>query len=611
MTLAFSPEQLLAALRGAPGRPPFPTRADRRVWAALRDGRLGQQALVLASAALAEPTPPIRATDYLAFARDGAREPFGTPSEARRARLMLMALGECLEGEGRFLDALLDEAWAICEQSTWVIPAHSGEFPHQLPPPEQRLIDLFSAITALTLAEIDYLLGDALHPALRARIRREVSLRSTAPFLARDDFHWLGTPARPINNWMAVCAGCTAAAALYLEQDDERLVAVLAKAVAGLDRYLASFGADGACAEGPDYWEFGFFHFVVFAHLLAERTEGRVDLLADPRVQAIAAFPAAVELSPGRFVTFSDAIHGRVPLPALLHFLAARLDLPALAALDPVPPEWRALTERHPAARLRDLFWYPAEAPPAVARPVLSYLPSVQWLVARTEPTDPNGLVLAVKGGNNGEPHNQNDVGAFIVHWRGEQMVADLGAGRYVRDYFDPARRYTFLTNRSLGHSVPLANRVEQRAGAAYAAGAVRRLELPEGDGLELDLAGAYPPEAGLQALRRTVLLRRAPVSGVVELVDHVVFAHGPGQFASVLVSFLPADPILPGLIVLSGVAGRLLIRYDAEQLEPVIERLPNVELKRSPSRDVTRIVLVLKKPTHEAEVRIILEPIE
>ncbi|NJM07484.1 hypothetical protein HC891_16845 [Candidatus Gracilibacteria bacterium] len=337
---------------------------------------------------------------------------------------------------------------------------------------------------------------------------------------------------------------------------------------------------------------------------------GAIDLFSDSRVAAIAAFPIATELSPGRFVTFSDAIHGRVPQPSLLHFLAARLDLPGLAALDPMMPEQRMLSERHPATRLRDLFWYPPDAPPVVARAAVSYLPSIQWLVARADPADADGLVLAVKGGTNAEPHNQNDIGTFMVHWRGESLLTDLGAGRYVRDYFDPVRRYTFLTNRSSGHNVPLVNGVEQGAGEAFAARDVRQLELPDGAGLALELSAAYPPEAGLHSLRRSVLLRAHPAPGRVELRDQVRFTKD-GECASVLISFAEATVIARGLIALNGATGRLLLRYDAYLLTAAIERVPGVELKRSASRDVTRITLALRQPAPEAELYITVEPLQ
>ena len=62
------------------------------------------------------------------------------------------------------------------------------------------------------------------------------------------------------------------------------------------------------------------------------------------------------------------------------------------------------------------------------------------WMVARQAPEDPGALVLATKGGHNGELHNQNDVGNVIVHVETESVISDIGRGRYTKAYFGPER---------------------------------------------------------------------------------------------------------------------------------------------------------------------------
>jgi hypothetical protein len=602
---------LAAILRETRGCAPFPTCDERAAWEQLRDQSVSRQIIEQAEQALREPTPVITASHYLAYFRDGEREAYGVPADRRRERLSLLTLAECLEAQGRFLDAIIDEVWAICEQSSWIIPAHARDYPHQLADPIIPIIDLFSAVTAFTLAETDYLLGDALHPAVRVRIRHEVARRSTEAFLARDDYPWLGNHGEHIHNWLPVCAGATACAALYLEQDTERLAAAVEKAIDGMQRYLDSFGADGACIEGVGYWETGFFYFTAFAHLLYERTAGRIDLFDNPQAQRIAAFPAQVALSPGQFVTFSDMSLGRRPQSALLHFLAWRYDLPALAALDNGSPHQRTLTRRHPPEKLRDLFWYPVDVQPAYVTPALSaYLPNAQWLIARVAPSDPDGLVLAAKGGHNDEPHNHNDIGSFIVHWRGESLIADLGAGRYVRDYFHDEQRYTFLQTRSRGHSVPLVNECEQQAGASFRATDIRHIVQTTSDTIEMHLSQAYPASADLSCLRRRITLYRSGEHGYVELSDQVTFRTLPGMLESALISFAPATEPQPGIILIHGTHGKLLITYNVEQLQAEIERISGVEFKRSVAQDVTRISVRLRRLAGGAKVTLRLTPL-
>ena len=90
----------------------------------------------------------------------------------RRAMLTDLCIGECLINQGRFLDPILDVAWAICEESSWAYPAHQFD----LTDIHRPYVDLGAAMTALDLAEMDALVGSALDPALHKRIHDELTM---------------------------------------------------------------------------------------------------------------------------------------------------------------------------------------------------------------------------------------------------------------------------------------------------------------------------------------------------------------------------------------------------------------------------------------------------
>jgi hypothetical protein len=93
-------------------------------------------------------------------------------------------------------------------------------------------------------------------------------------------------------------------------------------------------------------------------------------------------------------------------------------------------------------------------------------------------------------------------------------------------------------------------NETEQAAGAEYAATVVDRSESDDRDSITYDLAGAYPDEAGLDALHRTVELDRAAER--VDVTDEVTFAEdAPGDdWTSILVSWQPIEEASGGLVV-------------------------------------------------------------
>ncbi len=98
------------------------------------------------------------------------------------------------------------------------------------------------------------------------------------------------------------------------------------------------------------------------------------------------------------------------------------------------------------------------------------------------------GLYVAAKGGHNGESHNHNDIGNFIVYADGEPEIIDVGNCVYTAKTFG-AERYELMNTRSSNHNVPLIGGMEQVCGRQHAAKDVRADE----NGVRMDIAGAYP----------------------------------------------------------------------------------------------------------------------
>lgn len=600
----YDPVMVDYALREETAPPPFPPASDRSAWNAIRDAIGAEQVgavLAAAETAAKQPVPPLSATLFLEFFRSGSRHEYEAPWFRRREMMGELAIAECLENQGRFLDPLLDVVWAICEESSWELPAHHQD----LPDVEYPTLGLFSALTATQLAEVVLLLGERLPPLVEERIRREVDQRILTPYLTRHDFWWLHhVPDNTTCNWTAVCSGNVIATAIYLERDRSRLAEIIARAAHSLDDYLETFDSEGGSTEGPWYWGFGFGNYVLAGQLLSQRTNGRLDFFAPDLVRKIAQFPLHTMLSPNIFVNFSDCDPDiTLPVP-LLVFLGQhyRLDsLMTLANMQHTKPPHAQYGEL--SWRLRALVWRPDPAFGEQAIPARhDWFPDMQWMIARFDPADPDALVLAVKGGHNKEMHNQNDVGTLIVHHHQTSVVADIGRGRYTRKYF-AAGRYEYFVNTSLGHSLPVPNGCAQLPGEEFAASVLAHRADDSCDVLCLELKNAYPPAADLASLVRTATLHRDTDVGWVELVDEVTFESGPGTFESVLTSFGRAE-IGPDAVRLRDGSASLSIHYDPAVVVARAEVVHDVDLATGP-RDVTRVVFALPAPAKTARVRL------
>ena len=151
---------------------PYPVYTSRSGWDSI-PGTIRENVIKEAESQIGKPYEFLPLTEYLGFVRDGNRTRFEKIYFGRRTRLLQALTAECMEGKGRFTDDILNGVWAICEESSWCLPAHIGQ-PKGVPDEGQPVLDLFAAETAALLAFTDYLFGNELansSPLLEKRLR--------------------------------------------------------------------------------------------------------------------------------------------------------------------------------------------------------------------------------------------------------------------------------------------------------------------------------------------------------------------------------------------------------------------------------------------------------
>jgi hypothetical protein len=586
---------------------PFPTAAERQPWGGLSD-TLRRHLIASAEQLLNHAWPALPATLYMDFARTGERKNYEGPYFSRRGALASLVLAECAEGKARFLDDVANGIWAICEETSWVIPAHNPGFAgdRSLPDFADHSIELFSAETGTLLAWTQYLLRpqlDAISPTVSARLRREVKLRILDPFFARGDFWWMGGGPGRLNNWSPWCCSTCLAAFLLLEEDAARRAAAAAKVMQILDRWLAWYHPDGGCDEGPSYWTVAGGALFDCLELLSWATDAKINVYDQPLIQEIGRYIYRVHISGDYYVNFADC-PAKVHLPAgLVYRYGRRIGDEHMAALGAHCHQGHG--GHHPSRSLLralpDLFHtegIEAPAQPPFVRDV--WLPGTQIMVAREREGSDRGFYLAAKGGHNDESHNHNDVGHFIVYYDGQPVLIDVGVGTYTRQTFSD-QRYDIWTMQSAYHNLPTVNGVQQQAGEQFRATDLSCRRDDSAAELTLDIAKAYPPEAGVKSWRRTCRLVRGERTGVV-IVDDFTLARPTRDIALSLLT--PCEPSvkMAGELALSLPASGLALRlaYDAAVLEAVVETIPldDPSLQRAWGDRLYRIVLKAKTAT-------------
>ena len=494
----FDAHPLEPLLIGAPVRL-FPTFDDRAAWEGIAPADRAD-VLALADRYRAVPYPLCAATQFMAFVRDGSRIAYEDPYFLRRRKLIAALLDCCVNGNTDGLDQVIDGLWCVCEETSWVISAHNGG-PEPLPDPENPVIDLFAAQTAMILSLIcDMLAGqlDAATPLLRRRIGREIRHRVLTPFMTRDDYWWMGFTRRDLCNWTPWIVSNVLTAACVWSESASELAALTDRALRMVDRWLDVVPEDGGCDEGAGYWNMAGGALLDCLTLLERMTDGRASFWDVPKVRAVLSFPQKAELANGWFVNFADCDARPMLSGERLQTAGERFGDESLRIMGVAyrgTPSDQIADVPHLTRLLMRLFHPAADTPVRVGGHRDVWLPDLQLRVY-----EKSGLLLCCKGGHNGESHNHNDVGSFILYADGRPAIVDAGNMVYTAKTFSGGR-YTLWNTRSAYHNVPMIGDREQQPGPEHAARGVHATP----DGLRLDMAAAYDPGAGVLRLKRAM----------------------------------------------------------------------------------------------------------
>ena len=595
---------------------PFPKASERQAWKSIPQN-IRRTYINLGNEFLDKPVPSLPATLYLEYQRIGNRSNFQNIWFERRKMLHCLVLAECMEGKGRFLDAIANVIWAICEESSWTWPAHVGAQKEgvDLPDTTEPIVALFSAQTANSLAWTNYLLKrelDTVSKQLSRRIEREIDSRILTPYLQRNNFGWMGFNRRPDgrgpNNWNPWINSNVLTAALLIEKDQGRRVELAHKVLRCLDNFLAPYPSDGSCDEGPSYWGHAGASLFDNLELLYSVTNGRFDVYDEPIIKEIGRFIYRVHIAEDYFVNIGDC-DGRFDIYRELVFRYGKrindASMQALAAYN-LTDEDVAGTEK--AARSLGRMLYSIfdasklltikKSLPPLSGDVWLGDEDMQLMVARDKDGSLQGLYVACWAGHNGQSHNHNDVGNFIIYANGRPFIIDIGKPEYTKQTFSSGR-YELKAMQSAYHNLPTINGVMQKEGRQYAAEDVAYETAEDFAQLKMNIAPAYPNEAGINSWLRTVRLNRGTDLQVVDSFD---LKEKSKEIVQNLITPCEIVRDEPGQMVIRDPKEELemVIRYDSQKLslesEPIDlndERISNVWGKR-----LYRIMLKPKSAT-------------
>ena len=472
--------------------------------------------------------PILTASLYREYVVNGNRTHYQTPYFRRRSMALTLAMAEAYEKKGRFSEKLMDAVWAILEETSWVIPAHLYNTPlyteFGIPAvygDRMHGIDLFAASTGAVLATVYHFAGDALDkvtPVVTERLLYETHHRLILPYL-HCVFGWTGERGNRPNNWNPWIHSNLLLVTALTEKDSYLRTHMTDKCMRLLDNFVADYPADGGCDEGPSYFGVAGASYFDCLELLYDMTGGKVNVFDHPLVRAIGEYEVKFNIAGKRFINFADC-------PPTCHMDGAMLSRfgrrTGSRILEEFGREQSAIGSVESDGQLyRGIYnYFTPEVRECRERVAATrvWFPDLKVMAAREHEDPEKGMFVAMKGGNNNESHNHNDIGNVIVYHDGNPVLVDTGAGTYTKKTFSP-QRYELWYMQSSYHNLPDIGGVAEKNGAAFRS---KNEVYHEGTGgVKMELCDAYPKDAGILSYTRETVL----AGGVVTVTDTLSLA--------------------------------------------------------------------------------------
>ncbi len=371
------------------------------------------------------------------------------------------------------------------------------------------------------------------------------------------------------------------------------------------DQYINGLGEDGGCDEGPGYWFAAGAAVFDVLNELADATGGKVNIYSEPFTQKMASYIYKAHIAGPYFIDVADAHPEIIPDGIMIYRYGKAVNDAKMAAFGSYSFHQlqKDVVTYGPFQRTRSLYNMfavkdiSADHQPYTETPDV-WLSDVEMMVSRTD----NGLFVSSHAGHNGESHNHNDVGDFMVYADGYPVIIDVGAGTYTKKTFG-GERYTLWFNNSAYHNVPLLNGVQQSAGKQFTATNVKYNLSKSAAGLMMNLQDAYPKTAGISNLQRNIIVNKG---GKIEIIDNIKSTSAVNKVDQFFMTVCPVDISNPGTLLFTLPNQKnIILNYDAALWDVKKEK---VELGTPEdqgikgnwhNKDIFRIVLSGKKPSN------------
>lgn len=558
----------------------YPPYSDRKAWDRIPE-KVKEVYVQKAEGLLDYSWPAIPACRYLDFVQNGNRTAMQNLHIERREAFRALVIAELLEGEGRFLNQIINGVWVYCEQTYWGLSAHLSiqKRGGGLPDINDPTIDLGVGFISGDLAWTLYFFKeefDKVHPLISERLLQEINEKVLQPYYTRNDFWWQAFEGEFVNNWNPWCNYNVLTCILLLEGDFDKRVAGVQKVMNSLDKFINFYKDDGGCEEGPSYWGHAGGKLFDALETLYLASNGNIDIYSNELIKNMGRYISKAYIANNYYVNFADAHPslktragtifrygkriGDDNLSDFGIFLANKYGLKKLIFKEKIE---LSLANIFALEKLQS-----KEVKPMLAKEFC--LSETQIVGARDKEGSTEGFYFAAKGGHNNESHNHNDAGNFLLYFNGEPCLVDAGVGTYTAKTFS-SERYQLWNMQSQFHNLPSINGVQQHNGSVYKAEDFKFFADLTSVFFSVDIAKTYPSEAKVEKWIRSYHLQRGKY---FEIKDQYVLKENKRSTIYNFITPCEVEQVKEGRVELKGKGFLLFMDYNPSQFDFTIQAI-------------------------------------
>ncbi len=344
-------------------------------------------------------------------------------------RIQVLAFVYRINGEKKYADRAIKEMLAVAGFSDWISSTQFLEVSH---------------ITHGVALGYDWLF-EILSAAQRNTIKRALVEKGLKP--AKVAFETGASWTTGAWNWNLVCNGGIAMGTLAIADEEPDLARfLLYRNITSATKNLAVYAPDGAYMEGPSYWSYATDHAVKMFAALKSALGTDFGLSSLPGLSATGLFFMHSKGPVNQFFNFADSPER--PSTSSLFWLSKRFNKPALSFMGQTMMDSNTdvfhLAFFDPSGTTQDLLGQP--------RDVFLTGNGISVAYFRSKWEDVNAAYIGFKGGTNGVPHGNLDLGTFVYDSQGQRWAIDLGSENYsLSNYWSyekhPGRSDYYRTN--------------------------------------------------------------------------------------------------------------------------------------------------------------------